>query len=142
MVTNIIQRFGFAFLLLLAIACNTKTGNSVNQQSPMKDTLVFIGCQEKISVAVGSIVEIKLEAIKGTGYQWILKEPSPLFQQIETDVLKYSTPEGKEEIVGQKSLQVLQFKALEKGKVIIELEYKRTFEKGIEKTCLIEIEIN
>jgi len=142
MVKYSIQRFGITLMMLLTIACNTRTGNSVNQQSPMKDTLVFIGCQEKISMKVGSIVEIKLEAIKGTGYQWILKEPSPLIQQIETDVLKYSTPESKEDIPGQKSYQVLQFKALEKGKVKIELEYKRTFEKGIEKTCLIEIEIN
>jgi len=141
MVKYSIQRFGVALLLLLAFACNTRKGNSVNQQSPMKDTLVFVGCQEKISMTVGSIVEIKLEAIKGTGYQWILKEPSPLIQQIETDVLKYSTSEGKEDIPGQKSYQVLQFKALEKGKGKIELEYKRTFEKGIEKTCLIEIEI-
>ena len=142
MVKYSIQRFGITLMMLLTIACNTRTGKSVNQQSPMKDTLVFIGCQEKISMKVGSIVEIKLEAIKGTGYQWILKEPSPLIQQIETDVLKYSTPESKEDIPGQKSYQVLQFKALEKGKVKIELEYKRTFEKGIEKTCLIEIEIN
>jgi predicted secreted protein len=141
MVKSIIHRIGFAFLLLLTIACHSKTGKSGYRQSPVKDTLVFVGCPEKISMAVGLVVEIKLEAIKGTGYQWILKEPYPRIQQIEPDVLRYSTSESKEEIPGQKSFQVLQFKALEKGKEIIELEYKRTFEKGIEKTCLIEIEI-
>jgi len=42
---------------------------------------------------------------------------------------------------GQKGLQILQFKAIEKGEGIIQLDYKRTFEKGIEKSCVIKIEI-
>ena len=138
---NIIQRLCIICILFIAVACNIKRGNSVSKDSPMKDALVLTGCQEKIEMEVGSTVEIKLEAITGTGYQWLLKTPSPLLEQLEPDILRYSTPENKEVMPGRESFQVLRFKALEKGKGQIELQYKRTFEEGIEKSCVIDIEI-
>jgi len=105
----------------------------------MRDTLVFTGCQEQINLKPGAVFEIKLEAVKGTGYQWLLKEPCQCLQMIENDVIRYSS-DGENKL-GQKSYQILQFKVLKKGKEIIQLEYKRTFEKGIEKTCSIKIVI-
>ena len=134
--THLIRKYGILWLLLITMACNVNRGNSNIKDSRMSDTLIFRGCQEEINLKTGSVFEIRLEAIKGTGYQWLLKETSPLLHQIETDVIRYSSTEDN--MPGQKSFQVLQFKALKKGEGMIQLEYKRTFEKGIEKTCDIK----
>lgn len=137
MLTPLIQKYGIIWLLFIAMACNPHKGKSFNQESTMKDTLVFTGCQEDMKLEVGSLVEIKMEATKGTGYQWLLKEPCPLLQLIETDVIRYSSTEDS--IPGQKSFQVLQFKAMKKGEGMIRLEYRRAFEMGIEKACNMKI---
>jgi len=107
----------------------------------MKDTLVFTGCREKLSIKAGSVVEIRLEAIQGTGYQWLLKEPSPLVQQINPDVLEFTSQEMKEGTPGEAGFQVLRFKALEKGSGEVLLEYRRTFENTVEKSCRMKIEV-
>jgi len=48
----------------------------------MNDTIVFTDCLEEITLKTGSVFEIKLEAIKGTGYQWLLKEPCLLITSV------------------------------------------------------------
>ena len=141
MIKKIIKKVSIICTLIMVISCNFNKGNSVRQESMMKDTLVFTGCQEKISLKAGSVAEIRLEAIQGTGYQWLLKEASPILQQLGSDVLEYSSPENKENMTGQAGLQVLRFKALNKGNVEVLLEYKRTFENQVEKSCRIKIEI-
>lgn len=107
----------------------------------MKDTISFTGCQEKITISEGSVFEIKLEAISGTGYQWLMKESTLLVEQLEPDELNYSSAEDKEEMPGHETYQILQFKALGKGEGMIKLLYRRTFEEGIEKSCEIKIQI-
>lgn len=108
----------------------------------MKDTVEYIGCQEKINITEGSVFKIKLEAVTGTGFQWILKEPTSFLKQLNPDLLEYSTNEESENMPGHVSHQILYFKAMKKGDGILSLEYKRTFEEGIEKSCIIEFEIN
>ena len=139
MISNIIQRFSIISILFMTIACNSHTGNPVSKVSLPHDTVVFLGCQKIMNLVVGSIVEIKLETTTGTGYQWLLKEPSPLVEQLEKDVLKFSAPEDKEPMPGHLSYQILQFKALKVGEGQIQLDYKKTFEAGIEKSCIIKI---
>jgi len=137
MITHLIRKFGIIWLSFVMIACNANKGKSVNQESTMRDTLVFTGCQEQITLKPGAVFEIKLEAVKGTGYQWLLKEPSLLLQEIEADEIRYSSDE--ENKPGQNSFQILQFKALKKGEGVINLEYRKTFEKNIEKSCTVKI---
>ena len=141
MLTTIIRRFGLIFFLIIAVSCNVNRSSSSNQNTQMKDTLVYTGCQEIISLKTGTTVEIKLEAIQGTGYQWMVKEPSPLLQQLGSDVLEYSSPENRESMPGQAGFQILRFKALNKGNGEVLLEYKRTFEQQVEKSCRIKIEV-
>ena len=135
------HRLSIICLLVLGIACNAKKGNSAKQDPVMRDTIAFVGCQEKISINAGSIFEIKLEAISGTGYQWLVKESSPLIVQLEPDVLKFATQENKEGVPGHEGFQILQFKAVQKGEAVIKLEYRRTFEEGIEKSCDIKVQV-
>ena len=71
----------------------------------------------------------------------MVKEPSPLLQQLGSDVLEYSSPENRESMPGQAGFQILRFKALNKGNGEVLLEYKRTFEQQVEKSCRIKIEV-
>ena len=139
MITPLIKKYGIIWLSFVMMACNANKGKSVNQETTQRDILVFTGCQEEIILKPGSVFEIKLEAVKGTGYQWLLKEPSLFLQQVETDEIIYSPDE--ENKPGQQSFQALRFKALKKGETLINLEYKKTFEKNIEKSCAVKIVI-
>ena len=136
---HLIQKYGIICFSFVMMACNANKGKSVNQEPTQRDILVFTGCQEKLTLKPGTIFEIKLEAVKGTGYQWLLREPGLLLQEIKTDEIIYSPDE--ENKPGQQSFQVLRFKALKKGEGMIYLEYKRPFEKNIEKSCAVKIVI-
>jgi predicted secreted protein len=138
MITNVIQKSGLICLLFFTIACNVNRSHSVKSASAMNDTLVFTGCQEKITLKSGMVAEIKLEAIQGTGYQWLVKESTPLLVQLGSDELKYAPSENKEATVGTAGYQILQFKAVSKGEGQIQLEYKRTFENQAEKSCVMK----
>jgi predicted secreted protein len=136
--TIYLKKIGLFCIILVTFSCNVRKGNSTGNKTSMKDALVFIGCQEQIKLAVGTVAVIKLEAIEGTGYQWLVKGPTTLLQQIGADLLEYSASENKEGMPGKASFQVLRFKAVTAGEEVIQLDYKRTFEAGIEKSCIIK----
>ena len=150
MIKYIFVRFSFISFLFITITGNVNCGQSNNQKTPesnnlkvpMNDTLKTEGCQDKIKTKLGSIVEIKLEAIPGTGNQWLLKDSSQLLQLLDADSLKFSTPDTKQPTPGLSGHQVLHFKAIKKGEETIRLEYKRTWEKEISNSCEIKIEVN
>jgi predicted secreted protein len=127
---------------LITLACNVKKGNSSVQPAVMKDMIVFRGCQENIRVAAGAVVVLELEAIQGTGYQWLVKDSLPILKQLNSGNLEYMVPDSKEVMAGKAGFQVLRFKALETGEGILRLEYRRTFEAGIEKSCVIKFRID
>lgn len=127
--------FGLVSCCLITFACKLNNGQSPNKRLSSNDTLVIVGCQDKIEAEVGSILEIQLEAVPATGYEWLVKDSTSLLKEHKTDVIKYHREEGN-------SFQVLQFEAISKGIEIIHLEYRRVFEKGVEKQCTIEIEIS
>ena len=120
---------------LTLIACNNSVGLSGNQEISIKDTIRLTGCQENIKVKAGSVIELRLEAVQATGYQWLLKDSTMFIRMNSTDELKYSESDGQD-------FQVLHFETIKKGIENVTLEYRRTFEKGIEKSCTINIEIN
>jgi len=142
MSSYILERLGIISFLFITITCNVNSGHSNSKKIPMSDTLKIEGCQEKIKVEVGSIVEIKLEAIPATGYQWLLKDSSQLLQLLDAESLNFTKPETEQPIVGLPVLQILHFKAMKKGEEVIRLEYKRTWEKEIGNSCEMKIEVN
>lgn len=139
---SILSKFLIVNLVLITLACNVKKGNSSVQPSIMKDSVVYRGCQENIRMTAGAVVVLQLEAIQGTGYQWLVKDSSPMLKQLNSDNLEYVKPVSKEVMAGQSGFQVLRFKALEAGEGLLRLEYRRTFEAGIEKSCVIKFRID
>ena len=138
MIVDSIQKCGLICLVFFAIACNVNRSSTAKSEPSLKDTISFTGCQEKIILKTGMVAEIKLEAIQGTGYQWLVKESSPLLVQLGSDELKYATSENKNATVGMAGYQILQFKAVSKGEGQVQLEYKRTFDPQVEKSCVMK----
>ncbi|MBK8953072.1 MAG: protease inhibitor I42 family protein [Chitinophagaceae bacterium] len=108
----------------------------------MNDTLKIEGCQDKINTKTGSILEIRLEAVPGSGYQWLLKDSSQLLQQLNPDSLKFTNPVTEAPAPGLPVQQVLHFKVMKKGIEMMRLEYKRIWEKETLKSCEIKIGID
>ena len=136
-----VERCSIICFLFISITCSNNSGQSKSQRVPMNDTLKIAGCQDKIKTELGSIIEIRLEAIPGAGYQWLLKDSSKLLQLLDADSLKFSRPETKEPTPGAPGHQILHFSAVKKGEEMIQLDYKRTWEKEVMKNCIINIEI-
>ncbi|GAA3575002.1 hypothetical protein GCM10022395_25100 [Snuella lapsa] len=135
--THILKYLLVASFFWLIIACNNRKKYANNDPLLVQnsDTLVFNGCQESIKVAKGSIIEMQLEAVPVTGYEWIQKDSSTLLKAHKKDILKYIELE-------QDNFQELYFEAKRRGTEIIHLEYKRVFEKEIKKTCTINLKIH
>ncbi|HQV07421.1 MAG: protease inhibitor I42 family protein [Chitinophagaceae bacterium] len=114
-------------LLLAFYSCGTTSSNDSTQ-----DSLV---------IKVGKQLDIKLEAVMGTGYSWALEDSSfTNYLSIDTSFVM-SKPQEKE---GAKENQVFRFTGLAKGVVTIHFLYRRPWEKDKEpadkKTFTITIE--
>ena len=121
---------------------NTTKSDPEKKDPPGNDTVKIQGCQDMINVKAGSIVELKLEAVPGSGYQWLLKDPSQLLELLDADNLKFTTAETEKPTPGKPGHQVLHFKAIKKGNETIKLEYKRTWEKEVSNNCVMKVEVN
>lgn len=130
-------------LLIAFTSCHSESRNSSGgeKKEGMKDTVIIEGCQPGADLKLGAVAEFRLEAVEGTGYQWLLKNPSPLVQQLDTGMLRFRPATGTEPMTGKAGYQVLYFKAVEKGEGELWLEYRRTFEEGVEKTCRIKLRV-
>ena len=137
-----LEKFCITGFLFVSFTSIVNCGQSDSQKIPMNDTLKIEGCQAKITMKAGSIVEIKLKATPGTGYQWLLKNPSQLLQLVDGDNLKYTEPDTKQPTPGQPVNQILHFKAMKKGEEMVRLEYKRAWEKESSDSCEMKIEVN
>jgi len=133
---------GITFLALLVLACNGRKGNSANGQNAKMDTVLIVGCQKEIRANKDVVIELRLKAIQGTGYEWKTRKDPKLLVQMKSDVLKYVTPEIEKNMPGQAVYQVLYFRVANQGTEEIELEYKRPFEETAESICLMKLVVN
>ena len=136
-----LARFCIISFIFITITCNVNNGHKNSQKGSVNDTLKIEGCQANIKMDVGSVLEIKLNATPGSGYQWLLKDSTQLLQQIGADTLKFEKPESEEPKPGQPGKQILHFKAMKKGEEMIHFIYKRIWEKEIVDSCTIKVEV-
>jgi len=135
-----VQGMGILCFFILLNMGNSSCGMGGNPSSADGEKIIVEGCRGKVKARVGSVIELRLNAVKGTGYQWLAKELPGFLRQIDAEVLKYVPEETQEEVMaGRAGAQMLQFKVLGKGKANIKLEYKRTFEAGVEDSCVMKI---
>jgi len=110
-------------------ACNTNSTNTVN-----------IGEQDVgkvIELKTGDTLVISLEGNITTGYNWIPapQEPSLLEQVGGIEVTPVS------DAVGAPGMIVLKFKAIETGQTFLHLEYKRSWEEGVQPEKTFDVTV-
>jgi predicted secreted protein len=97
------------------------------------------GCEQELTVTeeddggevrlcLSGCLTVKLEATPGTGYGWHLPGGGPeKLEQLGEAVFE---PREHGKVVGGPEIQVLRFKAAERGSTRLELDYVRPWEKG------------
>jgi len=94
----------------------------------------------KISIAKGKILLLKLDAQPGTGYGWqVTKNDASRLIPLGHSEFE-STDPG---IPGAVQSQVFRFKAQDPGRFVIELHYRRQWEKNVppSKTYRLEVHV-
>ncbi len=106
----------------------------ISSCSGLKDIENYKG--ENISMAVGDIASVKMEADTYSGYDWVVASNS------NSAVAKY---EGKDIKFGEKntdlSTQIIKFKGLKKGKTIVTLNYIKQGDMIAKKTRTVNITV-
>jgi predicted secreted protein len=143
MLTYVFGKLSFVAVLFILIACNAKSGGTKNSQNgAMSDTVKVVGCREApVQAKLGNILEFKLEAVPGSGYQWLQKDSSQLLKLLDPDSLKFTRPETPEPTPGAPGHQLLHFKVIKEGTETLRLEYKRTWESETVNSCEMKIEV-
>ncbi|MEP6701325.1 MAG: protease inhibitor I42 family protein [Bacteroidota bacterium] len=104
-------------LFLLLNSCgSTKSPGVVENTSKAEDT---------IKIKVNENFEIKLGAIMGTGYRWILQDSA--YQQLLNLDTTYTL--SAKDIDGNPETQVFRFTGIKKGETIVKLVYIRPWKK-------------
>ena len=124
------------------LACNAKSGGTGNSQNASSgDTIKTEGCPEAtVKGKAGAILELKLEAVPGSGYQWLVKDSLPFLKLQDPDSLKFTKPETQEPTPGMPGHQLLHFRIVDEGTGTLRLEYKRTWESDLMNSCEMKVE--
>jgi predicted secreted protein len=142
MITFLFRKLSFGALLVMIIACNAKSGGANTSQKGSPDTIRVKGCQGGLVKAkVGHVLELQLEAVPGSGYQWLLKDSSKLLMLLDKDNLKFTSPQTNEPTPGAPGHQILHFEVMKEGTESLRLEYKRTWESEVTNSCDMKIEV-
>ena len=120
MKSKLILTWAMVALLLSLCACA-----SAPEQVAVDDS--YTG--KEVEIAAGGSLTVTLESNPTTGFQWELTEVT------DQTVLKYESQEYQEPgagaPVGAGGKEVWTFKALEKGRSTISMEYRRSWEEGV-----------
>lgn len=144
MITCLLSKLSFVIFMWTAIACNVNSGGVKNGKNvSTEDTVKVDGCQANlVRLKAGTVLECKLEAVPGSGYQWLQKDSSQLLKLLDPDSLKFIRPETQVPTPGAPGHQILHFKVMKEGSETLKLEYKRTWETELMNKCEMKIEVS
>ena len=120
-----------AAVLMGAGACGEASGNTA--QSPAAKQTVSADTSydgKEVYVAAGGSVVVTLESNPSTGYQWRLADLThAVVEKADQEFTALEAANNGEPLVGAGGKEVWTFRALDKGKSTISLEYRRPWEK-------------
>jgi inhibitor of cysteine peptidase len=131
-----------SILFIFALVC--PAAHSIMHDEPDNIIITEKNSGGKLQMAPGGILILKLEAIPGTGYAWQVVRNNPnLLKLLGESVFEPIVGDTKKEILGAPEYQVFRFKAQRSGTNILELSYKREWEKEVAplKTFRITVQI-
>jgi inhibitor of cysteine peptidase len=96
-----------------------------------------------VNLAAGQLLEISLGENPTTGYRWRLVEAATATHSSKCVLVKDLYEPGHARVAGQGGTHRWQFQAAESGACTLELEYRRSWQKGVspERTFRIHVEI-
>jgi inhibitor of cysteine peptidase len=96
-----------------------------------------------VTLAAGELLEIALAENPTTGYRWHPLEVATAGANPTCLPVKDSYEPGRARVAGQGGIHRWQFQAAESGSCTIELEYRRSWQKGTppERTFRIHVEV-
>lgn len=122
------------FLIITAILLATSACSS-GQPAPVSLSAADDG--KTIELKKGQTLQIALDGNPTTGYSWIplAMEPALVEQVGEADYKPDSS------LVGSPGMLTLKFKATSTGKGVLHLDYKRSWEKGVQPLKSFEVNL-
>jgi inhibitor of cysteine peptidase len=82
-----------------------------------------------VSLKVGAVLEVRLDANHTTGYSWVAAPTAnPVLVRQGKAKYKENAPDGK---VGAGGVEVWRFRTVKTGKQALQFEYRRPWEKNV-----------
>jgi inhibitor of cysteine peptidase len=124
--------------LVFLVACGSVSG----QTAAIKDgsgAVVVGSTGGAVSLKVGAILEVRLEANHTTGYSWIAAPvTNPILSRQGAARYEEHAAEGKAGVGG---VEVWRFKAMKAGKQGLQFEYRRPWEKGVPAAKIVTFSV-
>ncbi len=137
---------GLVFGVLLATGVASCAPGTPGEYQAVQDSARNITVTEKenggqLDLHPGDALILKLESIPSTGYSWQISKNDA---RVTESMGKPEYERQDKKVMGGVEYQIFRFKALAKGTSTVELQYKRTWEKGKEplKTYRIKVRID
>jgi predicted secreted protein len=93
----------------------------------------------EVSLKMGSMLEVRLEANHTTGYSWVARPvATPVLVMLGTATYQENAAEGK---MGAGGGEIWQFKAQKTGKETLQFEYRRPWEKNVPAAKTVTFQI-
>ena len=129
-------------LLMPDWALNNSHGDQTVQGEIKNITVTEKDNGSRFELNRGNVLTLRLESNPSTGYSWQIAENDGKVMELMGEPT-YETPERKL-IVGGIEYRIYRFKALTRGTNVLELQYKRIWEKEKEplKTFRITVKID
>lgn len=134
----IFARTAFRFIVFTMIMV---LFSSAVSSDPLLTTVTEVDNDREIVVPLDSVLEVKLETVLSTGYNWKIVEFNALLLEfLEDSIVKAPG----EKLVGTKEHHLFRFRTKAKGHTALKLKYHRQWEKGVPplKTYEIKLQIN
>jgi inhibitor of cysteine peptidase len=113
-----------ALVAFLVFAHGVLAGQAV----PGGATVVTEQTHGDVSLKVGAVLEVRLEANHTTGYSWVFAPAvNPVLMRQGRTVYQEHAAGG---MVGAGGVEIWRFKAMKAGKQGLQFEYRRPWEKG------------
>jgi predicted secreted protein len=121
---------------------NTLNDNQVVQTNPRNITATEKENGSRLELHRDDVLTLKLECIPGTGYSWQISRNDASVMK-PPDKPEYQRADNRK-AMGAVEYGIFRFKALAKGTNILELQYKRIWEKEKEplKTFRVTVRID
>ena len=105
--------------------------------APNQKIIVADDLSKRIECEIGDAIMLEVDTNPSTGYNWLVKNPETYQVILESRQIEKTNST----LIGRKTKETFIFRCVNKGKVDIELLYKRAWEKEILTHCSLKVDV-